>query len=170
MFQPAELADLLRCLRPIPPPDAAGAPSFSGSNVSDFIQKWEATSRRHGRAPEDADLIAEIPNYCIAYILKEDIEILAGYDARDWTLLKSSMLKAFRALDDKARTYTQPFFNTYIRDWNGGQDEASDSDLRNFVSRYISIALQLKLKNAIDDYEIVHVFLDGLPRAGAHVL
>jgi hypothetical protein len=101
----------------------------------------------------------------MAHILKADIEILAGYEARDWALLRPSMLKALSALDDKARIYTRPFFNNYIRDWNGGQDEASDLDLRNFVLHYTSIALHLKLKNAIDDYQIVHGFLDGLPRA-----
>jgi hypothetical protein len=122
----------------MPSPDAVGAPTFSRPNVSEFIQKWEATCRCHGHAPEEADLIADIPNYYTAHILKADIEILAGNEARDWALLRSSMLKAFRALDDKACTYKHPFFNNYIHDWNGGWDEASDSDLHNFVSRYTS--------------------------------
>jgi hypothetical protein len=39
MFQPGELADLLRCLKPMPSLHAAGAPTFSGPNESEFIQK-----------------------------------------------------------------------------------------------------------------------------------
>jgi hypothetical protein len=74
------------------------------------------------------------------------------------------MLKAFRGLDDKARIYSYPFFNNHMCNWNGGHHDASHSDIQNFVSRYPSVTLHLKLKNAIDDYQIVHGFLDGLPR------
>jgi hypothetical protein len=53
---------------------------------------------------------------------------------------------------------------SYIPDWDGGLDNASGLDICTFVSRYTSITTHLCGKYILDNYEVIHGFLQGLPR------
>jgi hypothetical protein len=102
----------LRYLQPMPLSRTVGAPDFAGVNVSDFVEKCEATCRRYRRSPFEAELIHDLPSYCSPPILKEDLQILDGYSSENWVTLKGSLLDAFRSRDEKTRPI--PCFN--IRD------------------------------------------------------
>jgi hypothetical protein len=159
-----ELLSLLCHLQPMPLPGTVGAPDFAGINVSDFVEKWELTCHCYGRSPSEAELIEDLPSYCSPPILKENIQILDGYSSHNWDTLKTSLLYAFRSRDEKARTYSCLFLVSYIQDWNGGLNDASDLNISTFVSRYASIATHLCGKSILDNYEVIHGFLQGLPR------
>jgi hypothetical protein len=133
-------------------------------NVSDFVEKWEATYRRYGRSPSEAELIDDLPSYCSPPILKEDIQILDGYLSHNWDTLKTSLLYAFRSRDEKARTYTHPFL---VHIFEIGMVDLTMHQISTFVLLY-HVILQLLLilcgKSILDNYEVIHGFLQGLPR------
>ena len=102
----AMLAILARGADRMPLPQMPGAPSFDGTNVTAFIEKYESLARSTNCDVTASAVIGHFPYYCTEEV-RETVLMLPAYaycnlEARSWPALRAEMLDAFRALDSAA--------------------------------------------------------------------
>ena len=109
-MEAAQISELLAMLARgpdrMPLPHMPGAPSFSGANVTAFLEKYESLALSANCDVTASAVIGHFPYYCTEEV-RETVLMLPAYaycnlEARSWPALRAEMLDAFRALDSAA--------------------------------------------------------------------
>ena len=91
-------------------PHMPGAPSFDGTNVTAFLEKYESLAKTTNCDVTASAVIGHFPYYCTEDV-RETVLMLPAYaycdsESRSWPALRAEMLDAFRPLDGAAFKYT----------------------------------------------------------------
>ena len=104
------LAILARGVDRMPLPHMPGAPSFDGTNVTAFIEKYESLARLTNCDVTASAVIGHFPYYCTEDVC-ETVRMLPGYcddGSRSWPTLRAQMLDIFRQRDLRIQARQPP--------------------------------------------------------------
>jgi len=132
-------------------PNQPGAPHFNGENVSEFLEEWGFFCEDYGY--KDPLKCTRLPAYCEKDI-GDNIKLLPGYTAEDWTALCSGLKDLYWQYDKPKNTTAA--FNKLIK-------EAPGMDLNIYILKYASITENLVAKGALSTLDRVNRLMDGLP-------
>lgn len=116
-------------------PGAPGAPCFTGSNITRYLQEWEDQSNNWLWSAEKK--VERFPQYTksdndwLRYFLKT----LPGYLTGDWEIFKSELLEKFQDTDEKI--YTLSRINKLCKAFKGRKDAKG---LELFVTQFRDIS------------------------------
>jgi len=134
----------------MPRPGQPGALHFDNTNITEFLRCWNNECEDFGLT--DPQKCTRLPDYCTPDT-KDTIELLFGYNDKNWTTLQSE-LKSLFWQHDKQKDTTESL-NKLIQ-------QAPGMDLNVFVLKYASISNTLVDKGALSTLDRVSRFLDGL--------
>ena len=84
----------------MPLPYSPGAPIFRGSDVTTFLHKYESLAAFTSTDPTSSDAVTIFPYYCVeGSDVRDTVVMMRGYVERDWAVLRTEMLDAFRLAD-----------------------------------------------------------------------
>ena len=92
----------------IPLPGTLSAPRIDDADFTRFLEIYESIARHTGINPDQDDVVDIFPYYCAAD-LQETVEIMSGYNDRDWPVLNTQRKDHFRHSDSRVFIYTQTF-------------------------------------------------------------
>ena len=95
---------------PMPRLGSHGSPLFTGTNVTEFLRRYEQDYKDYHVST--ADRLERLLNYCIPTIART-IRSMKQWIARNYEGLKKAMLKEYAKDDIEQRMYTTAFLDTY---------------------------------------------------------
>ena len=140
---------------PFPEPGTPGAPYFSGSDITDFLSRFQRLGKKHGIT--EGELIEMLPDYCERG-KRSRIRAQAAYAKRDWEELKTQLSSAFQAQDSHQHLYSRRFLKEYRKIERG-----EDDDLEAYSAMFKNMLDNLKLRKLMSEVERTELFLEGLP-------
>jgi len=133
-------------------PNSAGALSFDGTGVSEFLRRWNNECDDCGFT--ESQKCSRLPDYCNSDI-KEVVELLDGYTSGSWETLQTELKELFWQHDQQKDIIT--IFNKFIH-------EILRFDLNVFIFKYIAISKALVDKNVLSILDHVNRYLDDLSK------
>ena len=135
---------------------------FEGERFNNFLTRYERTADAWGATKWDK--VMQIDRFVIGEDLKEELEMMDGYEDRDWDKLKASMKKAWSDLFPKMK-YT-------IQDLQELANECAKKggirDLKaykNYAAKFMVIEKYLLTNEHISsDKDVIYIFLSAFPR------
>ena len=134
----------------MPRPGQPGALHFDKTNISEILRRWNNECEDFGLT--DVQKCTRLPDYCAAET-RETIELLSGYEERDWLMLQTK-LKGYFWQHDKQKDTTESL-NELVQD-------ASAMDLNVYLLKHASISNALVKEGALSTLDHVNHFLDRL--------
>ena len=139
----------------MPYPGTPGTPFFEGSNITDFLNRYElmCTDFR----VEEKERIRRLPLYCEMFIGKY-IESVIRPSGITWTAIRKALRSRYKDRDLNQQIYSRRFLESY-------KDKArsDSSDILHYCDQFASISENLVAKNSIDSFIQSRWFLQGLP-------
>ncbi|TKA47020.1 hypothetical protein B0A49_13710 [Cryomyces minteri] len=148
------LSGPIRSISALPSPGQGGAPLFTGSNVTQFIELWEELCMDH--AVVDPDRVRKVAAYCSPN-LSGYVKTLTAYIARDWEGLKKKLLKEYKDADSDRILNSRGFLQAL----KSVKRTTKDSP-HGYCRQYKTIAARLSSRQ-LDDMTRGLWFLHGLP-------
>jgi hypothetical protein len=109
----------------MPLPLSSGAPIFLGSDVTTFLQKYESLAAFTSTNPTSSDGVTMFLYYCVeASDVRDTVVMMHGYVERDWAVLRTEMLDAFRLADSRSRDviYTRRYLDNLCAEFGCRDD------------------------------------------------
>ncbi|KAI0083412.1 hypothetical protein BDY19DRAFT_998594 [Irpex rosettiformis] len=138
-------------------------PKFSGdfSKIKDFIAHYEKLCALK-RVLNDTDKIQNIGQYCSKRV-RNFLEGLSSYHARDWLDFKTDFLKYYDAERDEKR-YKEKDLSQYVKHTHQKDSFTTLSTWKQYDRGFIRIAGWLRAKNKITTRQLDVYFWKGIPR------
>jgi hypothetical protein len=83
---------------PLPLPGSAGAPTFDGNDVTEFLDRFEEMCIDYGVSC--ADMLSKLPRYC-SHAIEITLRSLPEWIDREWDSLKKAMLTEYKDYDTR---------------------------------------------------------------------
>ena len=148
----------------MPLPNSPGAPIFPGSDVTTFLHKYEILAAFTVTDPSSSDAVTVFLYYCVeGSNVRDTVVTMHGYVERDWAVLRTEMLDAFRLAD--SRSWDIIYTQCYLEDlWAkfGGQDDMET--LKCFLRTYNHISGVVTERGMMVEYERTEMLLRALPK------
>lgn len=146
--------------QPLPAPFSPLAPSFSGDDVSIFIEHLETIGESAGKHTTD------LPSLVLRYCNRDTRKILENYttiwSGHDWEVAKTTLKDLYGSRErltiptlDKLRSWITKFNAEGVIDDEEGVDA--------YYRQYMSQVEHLRAKRRISEYEEKIMFFDGIP-------
>ncbi|KAI9731345.1 MAG: hypothetical protein M1834_005248 [Cirrosporium novae-zelandiae] len=151
-----------------PPPSSAGAPRFSGVDVTDFLEQWDFLCGDNG--VRTADQFTRLQLY-VDPEYRWDVALIDGYKEHDWDLFVASMREEYYDWDSTQQKYTEAHLidvvYTFSQDFGSNSSPSPSSrQLKKYCRTYLDIVKHLDAEFITDHWKS-RLFLRGLPK---HVL
>jgi hypothetical protein len=131
-------------------PGQPGALSFNEVNVSEFLRRWNIECEDAGlTGPQKCQRVGD---YCSPEV-KEVVELLPGYDEKDWAVLEKELKNMYWQYDEERDTMAT--LNKLVKN-------APNLKLNVFLLKYTAMSDILVKKNALSPLDRVGYLLDGL--------
>ena len=162
------LAMLARGVDRMPLPHMPGAPIFSCTNVTAFLEKYEGLARSADCDVTASAVIGHFPYYCTEDV-RETVLMLPAYaycdsEARSWPALREEMLDAFRPLDSAAFRYTRGNLERLCSAfWDHERDRDCLVELKSFLLSFHHISEKVTASGMMSEYERTMLLVRSLP-------
>jgi hypothetical protein len=124
---------------------------FTGANVSDYLDEYNAECELYVVRPEHRTLC--LPRYFCTPETKEIITLLPGYESRDWPLLQTEIKKFYWKSDQRKNSLAA--LNSLVQN-------SADLPLNAFILKFTSITNALVADNVLTPFMRIIKLLDGL--------
>ena len=139
-------------------PGERGAPSFDGSNITRHCRLWEDRCKDWGWSTER--YVTRFPQYVTSSNLEAECERLPGFEKKDWSEYKKSLIKRFESQDERIYSFSR--LQTLVANFLGNPDL---DDLETYVREYQAISVRLVENQIITTFAQTKYLLEGLPDA-----
>ena len=156
LLKSVEMSKLLMCRTPMPLPGSEGMPLFDGTNVTEFLDRYDDTCNEH--FVEGDDKLNKLPRYCTPNI-RDAIKSMKEWKLKDYSILRKAMLLEYKEYDSYQQIYSLQFLEKYksvIR--------TSKDDIRQYYRRFDMIAKVLMSRGVLAKYTASIWFIQGLPQ------
>jgi hypothetical protein len=141
-------------MMPLPQPNTAGMPHFTGKNISEFLRTWENLCEDYGVS--EADRLRKLPRYCDR-LIGMYVETIPEFQDKDWEGLKKVLLREYRSEDVDQQMKTLGFLETFKN-----QKRTEKDDMRQYCQRFAAISKPLVARGELSRYEQVKWFIQGM--------
>ena len=139
----------------VPFPGTPGAPYFDGTDVSDFLDRYEDMCTDY--QVSEAEKIRRIPRYCET-MTGQYIKNLMEYLEKDYEALITVMKAEYKSEDTNQQINTRSFLESFK-----GRTLKDDEDVAPYCRRFSTISEHLVAKGKLDKHTQIEWFLQGLP-------
>ncbi|KAI5292725.1 hypothetical protein KEM52_006114 [Ascosphaera acerosa] len=140
---------------PMPRPRQAGAPYFTGTDVTRFIQEFQDLCNEFG-LPTDVRL-QKLPLYCEP-LIGDNIAFSPDYIARDYDKVLQTLKDDYKRGDRSQTMYTPIYLQSLCE-----KVKNNPAYLKDFVRDYTTVSQALLAKQQIDEWTQCLKFVDHLP-------
>ena len=142
-------------MSPMPFPGAPGAPYFSGSNVTEFLQRFEMMSNEYGLTQDE--MFKKLPWYCERTI-GDYIKATPEYTLRDGAGLFRVIRKDYRKHDYDQQVNSRNFLETLK-----AKPRTEKDNLKQYCRQFYTISHHLVERRQLEAYTRAMWFIQGLP-------
>ena len=147
----------LRYIMPMPPPGTPGAPWFTGSNVTEFLDRFSDLCEDHGLGL--LDKFRKVPRYCERG-MGESIKAMTEFVAHDWEEFCKAMQKEYRQWDSEQQMYTRDYLECLVSKASGYSK--SSADVKSYCRQFKGVSHRLVRQGQLDEYTRCMWFIKGL--------
>lgn len=132
----------------------AGSPYFDGSDVTEFLDRWDDLVAECGISHEHS--LRRLPQYCTP-LIKENLRSMPEYESGDWMEFKEMMKREYRDRDDYQRLRSRPFLEQLA-----AASRTSYADMQAYCRQFQYSSAALRKAGRLDSYTCNTLFLRGL--------
>ncbi|KAJ7259778.1 hypothetical protein C8J57DRAFT_1072943 [Mycena rebaudengoi] len=151
----------MQAIIPLPIPRSADAPSFDGSNLTDFLSILKQHGHRAGLS--DDELAPYILQYCT-----EDVKRVVRYlpelspNARSWADAEEE-LKGLYGSEDRPTRFSIDDLRSFCAETHAKQAFESKNDVEVYLRRFMEISGSIRQDGRLTESEADLYFVTGLP-------
>lgn len=135
---------------------------YDGENFREFLDRFELAADVYGA--EGYDMVRQICSFVGPEELKQELEAMDGYEERNWTTLRASMIEIWGDSHSRIRHTIKELY-TFAEETAKAGGPKGVKEFKNFKSKFMLITKYLIANEHIrDQQDVTHIFFQGFPK------